>query len=131
MSTSPLISLTAGLGYVRIGKVIAVPWQTVRSWVRHIEVPRAVSHGLAAARQKKEFPISKAAIRRNLIERQGNCCEGCGASQWRGMPLTLELHRLKAGNYCDVPLQLLCPNCHSVTENWRGKGKNHKLAPVA
>lgn len=49
-------------------------------------------------------------------------CECCGATNiWNGKPLTLELHH-KNGNHYDNSLenlQILCPNCHSQTKNYR------------
>lgn len=35
----------------------------------------------------------------------------------------------KDGNHLNNELEnleLLCPNCHALTENWRGKNKNKK-----
>jgi 5-methylcytosine-specific restriction endonuclease McrA len=67
--------------------------------------------------------------RRNLKTRliaaglRTGCCEGCGISQWRGGPLTLALHHIN-GNGRDnriENLQILCPNCHSQTENFAGR----------
>ena len=52
-----------------------------------------------------------------------NRCEGCGISEWRGMPLTLELHH-RNGRHTDnrLPnLELLCGNCHSQTHTWGGR----------
>jgi transposase-like protein len=59
------------------------------------------------------------------------CCEGCGIEDWRGRPLTLALHHVN-GDGCDdrlENLQLLCPNCHSQTENFAGR--NRRLPEAA
>ena len=67
--------------------------------------------------------------RRNLKTRlvaaglRTGCCEGCGVSEWRGRPLTLALHHINGDgrdNRVDN-LQILCPNCHSQTENFAGR----------
>ncbi len=55
--------------------------------------------------------------------RKKHQCEGCGLSQWRGQPISLELHHVNgvANDHQIENLQLLCPNCHAQTSNYRGK----------
>ena len=50
-------------------------------------------------------------------------CEGCELSEWRGCPISLELHHVNglANDHRIENLQLLCPNCHAQTNNYRGK----------
>lgn len=52
-----------------------------------------------------------------------NKCECCGISEWNGKPINLELHHIDGNshNHCLNNLQLLCPNCHSQTDNFRAK----------
>jgi len=55
-----------------------------------------------------------------------NKCEICGISSWMGKPLNIELHHIN-GNHFDLRienLQMLCPNCHALTDNYRGKAKS-------
>jgi len=53
-------------------------------------------------------------------------CALCGISKWRDLDLSLELDHIN-GNHFDNRLEnlrLLCPNCHSQTTTFKGKGKN-------
>lgn len=50
-------------------------------------------------------------------------CECCGRTEWMGKPIALELHHIN-GVKDDLRienLQILCPNCHAFTDNYRGK----------
>ena len=52
-------------------------------------------------------------------------CECCGNTEWMGKPIPLEIHHIN-GVKQDLRienLQLLCPNCHAFTDNYRGKSK--------
>lgn len=54
-----------------------------------------------------------------------NHCENCGLEVWLGQRISLEIHHLN-GNHTDNRLEnlkLLCPNCHALTSNYRGKNK--------
>ena len=55
-------------------------------------------------------------------------CECCGNTEWNGKPISLELHHIDGdrSNNTYENLQALCPNCHSQTDNFRGK-KNKKF----
>ena len=50
-------------------------------------------------------------------------CENCGISEWMGKPITLEVHHRDSdvSNNTFENFQALCPNCHSLTEGWRGR----------
>ena len=54
-----------------------------------------------------------------------NKCECCGISKWKNKPIVCELHHIN-GDTTDnriENLQILCPNCHSQTENFRNKNR--------
>jgi hypothetical protein len=57
-----------------------------------------------------------------ILEQEGKC-NHCGISEWMGRPITFELEH-KDGNRENNNrgnLEALCPNCHSLTDTWRGK----------
>jgi hypothetical protein len=52
-------------------------------------------------------------------------CEKCGQTEWLGVPIPLEIHH-RDGDRCNNSLpniELLCPNCHALTGNYRGRKK--------
>ena len=59
-----------------------------------------------------------------------NKCENCGLTEWQDKPIICELHHIN-GDSTDnriENLQILCPNCHSQTDNFRSrnrKGNEH------
>jgi hypothetical protein len=63
-----------------------------------------------------------------LAEGVPNRCKECGIDKWNDKPITLELDHINGDRYDNrrKNLRLLCPNCHSQTPTWKGKGKkNH------
>lgn len=61
-----------------------------------------------------------------LIVLRGYKCEKCGIREWQDQKIVLQLHHID-GNHLNnelTNLQLLCPNCHSQTDNFCGKNRN-------
>ena len=60
-----------------------------------------------------------------LIE---NKCNICGISSWNNQQLNLELDHIDGNriNHKISNLRLLCPNCHSQTPTFRGRGSGNK-----
>lgn len=58
-----------------------------------------------------------------IIALRGRKCECCGLEEWMGKPIPLEAHH-KDGDELNSTLenlQLLCPNCHAMTDTYKGK----------
>ena len=89
----------------------------------------------------KKFPLEKVLVKNstytsyNLRPRLINSglkkheCERCKLSLWLDKPIPLELHHKDGDNTNNEldNLELLCPNCHALTDNYRGRNKQ---APV-
>ena len=72
----------------------------------------------------QSFKLKRRLIKEGLKE---HICECCGLSEWQNNPIPLELHHIN-GNNTDNRLEnlhLLCPNCHALTESYRGKNKRN------
>jgi IS30 family transposase len=69
-----------------------------------------VKHGPTIHSHKLKLKLIKEGIKQDV-------CESCGLSHWLGKKLPLELHH-KDGDHFNNELsnlEILCPNCHSVS----------------
>lgn len=79
----------------------------------------------------KDSEYNRTKLKKRLI-REGlkkYKCECCGITEWNNKPISLQLHHIN-GVHNDnrlSNLQLLCPNCHSQTENFGTKGKGTSI----
>lgn len=72
-----------------------------------------------------EYPIKTGKLKQKLYTEglKEKICETCGITQWNNKEISFELHHIDGNNKNNNlnNLKILCPNCHSQTENWRGK----------
>lgn len=71
---------------------------------------------------QQTFKLKLRLIKAGLKE---NKCERCGITEWNGLPIQCELHHIdgNTSNNSLDNLTILCPNCHSQTENFRSKNR--------
>lgn len=69
-------------------------------------------------------------IKRYMMELHNNCCEKCGWNEMNiySKTIPLEIHHKDGDctNNLIENLELLCPNCHSLTENFGSLNKESK-----
>lgn len=75
---------------------------------------------------KENSSISPATIKKRFKNLVPLLCSSCGLSDWLGKPITLEVDHIDGNsknNQLDN-LRLLCLNCHSQTDTFRGRNIN-------
>ena len=101
------------------------------------ELDLDISHFTGQASNKNNFDYSRFRYGNviksaNAIDAiaylRGRRCEYCGLDTWMEKPIPLEVHHIDGDDLnSDLNnLQLLCPNCHALTENFKGKNINNK-----
>lgn len=77
---------------------------------------------------KTSYPYRGGVLKAELIKLREHKCESCGLTTWQNQPIPLEAHHIdgdKTNNTLEN-LQLLCPNCHTLTINYGSKNiKKH------
>jgi hypothetical protein len=90
--------------------------------------------GLVDGKRGKKAPLISNHLRRYLIEVFGERCSACGwdrhHSKTGRVPLEVNHKDGNAENNSESNLELLCPNCHSLTDNFRnlnrGNGREYR-----
>lgn len=80
------------------------------------------------SRFQKDRKIKNGTAAKPLIYIRGHRCECCGLEEWLNGLIPLEVHHIDGDrlNNEEANLQLLCPNCHALTDNYRGKNIKKK-----
>lgn len=121
--------IPAGGNYFTINKLIKkygldISHMTKNGWSKgkKLSPKRPVEDYLSNKISIQSFKLKNRLISEKIMEYK---CYNCNLIKWLNKNIPLELHHIN-GNSQDNNLSnliLLCPNCHSLTENYRGKGK--------
>jgi hypothetical protein len=108
------------------------------AWGKAVEAGKIVSRRNVTSLES--WLVARSSVNRQHLKRRllaaglkVDACEECGISEWRGRPLTLALHH-RNGDGRDNRLEnlaLLCPNCHSQTENFAGRNAGRAARAAA
>ncbi len=90
-----------------------------------VDVSHWTGKGWTKDKQLKDYSQYTRAnrIKPHLIRKRGHRCENCKNTMWQSQAIPLELHHINGDrtNNEENNLQLLCPNCHALTDNWRNR----------
>lgn len=66
---------------------------------------------------------TKYALKKHLIKENGRKCSWCGLSEWRGLPMPIEIDHIDGNRRNNVRenVRLLCHNCHAQTPTFRNR----------
>ncbi len=73
-------------------------------------------------------------LKRYLVEKFGEVCSDCGqTNSWNNKPLVLQLDHIDGDSDNNFPnnVRLICPNCHTQTDNFGSKGKGSRYKKVS
>ena len=116
-------------------------YETIKKRIAEAEIDISHFTGQGWLSNQKNHIISKRSLEEILIENSTykgsshlrnrllkeeifeSYCQNCGLDMWLEQPIPLELHHVNGDKFDNrlENLQLLCPNCHALTENYRGK----------
>ncbi len=87
--------------------------------------PRRMPLERILAESRSRFSVKKRLLEAGVLE---NSCDECGIRDWRGLPLSIQLHH-RNGVRDDHRLEnllMLCPNCHSQTSTFGIRNRKQK-----
>lgn len=125
--------LAGKLGYVKSG---GGTQETLKKVVQEKNLDTSHFTGMGWKKDTHDYSsFTKNSVKKNglstlkaLIDLRGRQCECCGITEWLDQPINLQIHHIDGDHYNNElnNLQLLCPNCHSYTDNYCGKNNSGK-----
>jgi Zn finger protein HypA/HybF involved in hydrogenase expression len=72
-------------------------------------------------------------LKKRIVLEQNQKCNHCGIDKWNNKPIVLELEHIDGNHYNNERenLEVICPNCHSQTDTWRGRNKTNKRLKIS
>lgn len=98
---------------------------TFSNYSKNINKYISVTQYLTTNSNIKSSKLKSKLIKEGLKQ---NKCERCGIDNWMGEPIICQLHHINGNNRDNriENLQMLCPNCHSQTDNYCGNANKKK-----
>jgi len=97
---------------------------TGQGWSRGTKVgpKRSIEDYLSNKQPIQSWKLKRRLLQDKFFEPK---CYGCSNQFWLDQPISLELHHIDGDNTNNnlSNLTILCPNCHALTDNYRGKNK--------
>lgn len=100
-----------------------------QGWMRERKIYKPINWQSLIGRRVATHNLKLRLIKFKIKEHR---CESCGLSEWKSNPIPLELHHINGSRLDNnlSNLQILCPNCHAMTDNYCGRNIG-KYAVVA
>lgn len=97
---------------------------TGQAWNKNKKIgpKRSIDDYLSNKKPIQSWKLKRRLLNEKLFEHK---CYKCFQEIWIDKPIPLELHHIDGDNQNNnlSNLTLLCPNCHALTDNYRGKNK--------
>lgn len=97
-------------------------WNKGKTWNKFVDLDKILSENSV---YKSGLPYSTYRVKSLLFKHKlkEEICENCDLTHWLNKKIPLELHHINGDNKDNriLNLQILCPNCHTLTDNYRGK----------
>lgn len=113
---------------------------TLNSWLQKMKLVYDGNRGskgrtsttkLSAIELSTRLHVSSHLLKLRLIDDglREHKCESCGRRKWNGCKIPIELHHVDGNRFNNDfgNLQILCPNCHALTDTNSGKNINRSL----